>query len=108
MRSQYHVTQTVAALQAGKHVFVEKPMAITLSGADEIAAAAKATNRVVFVGFMRRYSEAFLRVKEIVHAAPKNIQYGECKLPHCRRVDGSARARHHRTCRSELKTRISR
>lgn len=94
--SQYHVSQAVAALKAGKHVFIEKPMAVTLSGADKIAAAAEAANRVAFVGFMRRYAEAFLRVKEIVHAAPKSIQYGESQLHSCRRADGSARARHHR------------
>lgn len=65
------------ALEAGKHVFVEKPMALTQSGADEVIAAAKAAQRVVFVGFMRRYAEAFLRVKDIVHAAPNGgIAYG--------------------------------
>lgn len=76
--SEYHVSQTVAALHAGKHVFVEKPMALTLSGADEVAVAAKAAGRIVFVGFMRRYAEAFLRVKELVHEAPRGgIAYGK-------------------------------
>ena len=41
-------------------------MAITLGGADEIEAARKESGNLVFVGYMRRYAEAFLRVKEMV------------------------------------------
>lgn len=72
----------MAALQAGKHVFVEKPMALTEAGADEIAAAAKKAGRIVFVGFMRRYAEAFLRVKGMIKSVKKgDISYGELCSP---------------------------
>jgi predicted dehydrogenase len=67
--NEYHVEQAIAALQAGKHVFVEKPLALSLAGADAVAAAAREAGKVCFVGFMRRYAEAFLRVKEMVRAA---------------------------------------
>lgn len=75
--SEYHVEQTVKSLRAGKDVFVEKPMALSIEGADEIERVRKETGKMVFVGFMRRYAEAFLRVKDIVQNTPKGeINYG--------------------------------
>ncbi|KAL1412609.1 hypothetical protein Q8F55_000356 [Vanrija albida] len=74
--NEYHVEHTTAALRAGKHVFVEKPMALSLEGADAIEAARVQSGRVVFVGYMRRYAEAYLRVKDLVAAAGReNINY---------------------------------
>ncbi|BEI83709.1 hypothetical protein CcaverHIS002_0403130 [Cutaneotrichosporon cavernicola] len=67
--NEYHVEQSIAALRAGKHVFVEKPLALTVAGADAVAAAARESGKVCFVGFMRRYAEAFLRVKDMVAGA---------------------------------------
>ncbi|GFZ46472.1 hypothetical protein JCM24511_04719 [Saitozyma sp. JCM 24511] len=73
---EYHVPHAVQSLKAGKHVFIEKPMAITLGGADEIEAARQESGKLVFVGYMRRYAEAFLRVKEMVKDLPKgSINY---------------------------------
>ncbi|CAK9787084.1 NAD(P)-binding protein [Cutaneotrichosporon oleaginosum] len=69
--NEYHVEQAIAALRAGKHVFVEKPLALTASGAEQVAAVAKDSGKVCFVGFMRRYAKAFLRVKEMVHSAER-------------------------------------
>jgi predicted dehydrogenase len=43
------------ALQAGKDVFMEKPMAISVSQADSILAAAKESGRRLMVGYMKRY-----------------------------------------------------
>jgi predicted dehydrogenase len=43
------------ALQAGKHVMMEKPMAHTAAQAAELVAAAEAANLVLAVGFMKRY-----------------------------------------------------
>lgn len=42
-----HVEVTLAALRAGKHVYTEKPVALSTTGADEVAAAADASGRVV-------------------------------------------------------------
>ncbi|KAK8864559.1 hypothetical protein IAR55_001809 [Kwoniella newhampshirensis] len=72
--NEYHCDHAILALQAGKHVFVEKPMAICFSEAERLEAAAKAAGKVVFIGYMRRYASAFLRVKELV-AAQKSISY---------------------------------
>jgi predicted dehydrogenase len=65
----YHVEQTLAALEEGKHVLVEKPMAMTLEDADKMIEAQKQTGLIVQVGYMRRYATAFIeavsRVKNL-------------------------------------------
>ena len=48
----------LAALDAGLHVFVEKPMCITLADADAIIAARDRAGKVVQVGTMKRYDPA--------------------------------------------------
>jgi myo-inositol 2-dehydrogenase / D-chiro-inositol 1-dehydrogenase len=54
-----HTDLVVAAAAAGKHVFVEKPMAVTLADADRAIAAAAAAGVVLQVGFNRRFVPAF-------------------------------------------------
>ena len=56
----YHADVTLAALAAGKHVLVEKPMCLTLREADQVAEAQARTGLAVQVGYMRRYAPAFL------------------------------------------------
>jgi len=53
-----HAEVVLAALDAGLHVFVEKPMCITLADADAIIAARDRTAKVVQVGTMKRYDPA--------------------------------------------------
>ena len=62
----FHSEVTLAALAAGKHVLVEKPMCITRREAEEIIAAQKISNAVVQVGYMRRYAPAFLEACRVV------------------------------------------
>lgn len=50
----WHALQTIAALQAGAHVFVEKPTGHTINESRAIVAAARATDRVVQAGLHRR------------------------------------------------------
>src|SRR5207302_343397 len=45
-----HEAMTIAALKAGKHVLVEKPIAIETAAADRMVAAAKAANKLLMVG----------------------------------------------------------
>lgn len=45
-----HVSATLAALQAGKHVFVEKPMALTAADCDKMVKAAEKAGKQIFVG----------------------------------------------------------
>ena len=51
-----HADQVVRALAAGKHVFCQKPIALTLADADRVVAAATGTDRVVQFGFMLRFT----------------------------------------------------
>ncbi len=52
---QLHAEQARAALAAGKHVLVEKPLATTLADADEVIRAAAQRDRVLAVNFVMRY-----------------------------------------------------
>lgn len=63
----FHASEAVLALKANKHVFIEKPIALTLQDTDRIIAADKAAGgSKVFVGYMRRYAAAFVdAVKEV-------------------------------------------
>jgi len=56
--AEAHHALAAAALRAGKHVLVEKPIAATLAEADDLAALAAANRRVVQVGHLERFSAA--------------------------------------------------
>ncbi len=53
-----HATLTARALRAGKHVFCEKPLALSLDELEEVQAALTSTDAALFVGFNRRWSDA--------------------------------------------------
>lgn len=59
-----HSAPALAALQAGMHVLVEKPMCFTLREADEMIAAAEASRRTLMVGYMKRYDPGYRYAKE--------------------------------------------
>ncbi|WP_198374418.1 Gfo/Idh/MocA family protein [Neoroseomonas rubea] len=62
--TRFHFGLGSAALAAGRHVFVEKPIAATLDEADALIAAAAAGRRVLQVGHIERFSAAFRAVTE--------------------------------------------
>ena len=66
-RHDQHGTQVRAALAAGKHVFVEKPLGITLEEIDAIEALLATSERppLLMVGFNRRFSPAAEQAKEV-------------------------------------------
>jgi len=61
-----HFTLASNALSAGKHVFVEKPLATKVSEVDELAKQAHASRRVVMAGHTFVYNSAVRYVKELV------------------------------------------
>ncbi|KAH7320475.1 NAD-P-binding protein [Rhizoctonia solani] len=75
---EYHTPLTVQAADAGKHVLIEKPMALTNEDADAIIAAQKRNNVVIFIGYMRRYAPAFLEAVKIVRNM-KTIDYARVR-----------------------------
>ncbi|HEV2528835.1 MAG TPA: Gfo/Idh/MocA family oxidoreductase [Thermomicrobiales bacterium] len=61
---EYHADQAVAALEAGKHVLIEKPVALTIPDVERIIAARDASGRHAIVGYMRRFADAFTLMKD--------------------------------------------
>src|SRR3954447_13331671 len=53
--NRFHAEHAIAALQAGKHVLVEKPMATTVADAQRMADAARASGKQLVVGFQQRF-----------------------------------------------------
>lgn len=62
-----HATLACAALAKGKHIFIEKPMALTLQDAQQIAQAAQAENRQVMIGHLIRYHPVFQQLNTLAH-----------------------------------------
>jgi predicted dehydrogenase/threonine dehydrogenase-like Zn-dependent dehydrogenase len=63
-RNQYHAPEALAALRAGKHVFAEKPMALTESECRELFQAVAESGRHLTVGFNRRFAPYYLAMKQ--------------------------------------------
>ena len=78
-RHDAHAQQVIDALNSGKNVFVEKPLALTLDELDEIDKSynkANSSNTVrLMVGFNRRYAPHVVKMKELLgsHRSPKSI-----------------------------------
>ena len=64
--TEVHLAPALAALDAGAHVLVEKPIAATAAEAARIAAKAKAVGRQVLIGHHRRYYPVLQRTREIL------------------------------------------
>jgi predicted dehydrogenase len=63
-----HAAPVCKALELGKPVLVEKPLALSLNDAEAILKTVKQTSRLLRIGYSRRFKECFLRAKEqMVH-----------------------------------------
>jgi predicted dehydrogenase/threonine dehydrogenase-like Zn-dependent dehydrogenase len=63
-RNPQHAPQALSALRAGKHVFIEKPMALTEAECLDLFRAVQETGMQLTVGFNRRYAPSYLVLKE--------------------------------------------
>ncbi len=61
-----HAPVALAALENGKHVFVEKPMAFNLRQADEVVRAVKTSGLKLMVGYMKQYDPAYNVMKSMI------------------------------------------
>ena len=68
MANEEHAEWAIKAINAGKHILIEKPMATKLSDIDAIEAAAKASKVKVMEGFMVRFHPQHKRLQEIVES----------------------------------------
>ncbi|KAK8157518.1 hypothetical protein BKA80DRAFT_291141 [Phyllosticta citrichinensis] len=77
---EYHEQYVVAALNAGKKVFIEKPIALSVQSAQRIADANRAAGGSrVFVGYMRRYAPSFWRAFKREIAGIDQILYARVR-----------------------------
>ena len=70
-----HALWAIAAIEAGKHVLVEKPLSRTVAEAVEIEKAAASSDRVVQVGFVRRHSPNCQVLKSFIDAGELGEMY---------------------------------
>jgi 2-hydroxy-4-carboxymuconate semialdehyde hemiacetal dehydrogenase len=88
--TQMHADQTVASLQAGKHVQVEIPLADSLAGAEVAAAAQKTAGKVAMVGHTRRFNPSHQWVRNKIKAGEFNIQQMDVQTYFFRRTNTNA------------------
>lgn len=75
-----HEEHAIAALEAGKDVYLEKPMAITIEGCDKILEAAFRTGRKLSVGHNMRHLDTVRKMKELIAAgAIGEVRSGWCR-----------------------------
>ncbi len=74
----FHHAHAILALQHHKHVFVEKPLALSYRDLDALQAAEDKSKGVLFVGYMRRYAPAFLQAIAEIGDRSK-IQYARVR-----------------------------
>ena len=74
-----HAQQTIQAIKAGKHVFVEKPLALTLDEIEqiEIALASQAEQPLLMVGYNRRFAPHVQKAKQLLEnkKLPKTFNF---------------------------------
>lgn len=73
---EFHAEQTIAALNAGKHVLVEKPMATSVAECAAMARCATANDRVLIVGPSHGFDEQIIRAAQLVASG----EYGPVRL----------------------------
>jgi predicted dehydrogenase/threonine dehydrogenase-like Zn-dependent dehydrogenase len=71
-RNQHHAAQAEAALRAGKHVFVEKPMALTEDECWRLSRAVRETGLALTVGFNRRFAPFYRELKRAIERRTEN------------------------------------
>ena len=79
---QFHADAAVRAVEAGKDVLVEKPIALTVADGERAVAAAAKSGRIFMVGHVLRFHPAFAKLKELIDAG----ELGEAKYIHSHRL----------------------
>ena len=64
--TKMHIPMAIEALEAGCHVFIEKPLSNSSEGIDSLKEAMEKANRQVMIGFCMRYHSVLLKAKELL------------------------------------------
>jgi len=70
-------------LRAGKHVFMEKPMAVSIQQAERILAAANEGNARLMVGYMKRYDTGNRRIRDLIRQWKQDRGKGQLLYIRC-------------------------
>ena len=77
----FHAEMAIAALQAGKHVWCEKPMAVTLADAEQMAAAAREAGRVTALGYNYIQNPVVRHIRRLLEAgAIGTVNHVRCEM----------------------------
>ena len=75
---EHHAAHAIAAMRAGKHVLVEKPMAISLAEAQSMVTVATATGRQLVVGPSHSFDAPIARMRSLIASGA----YGDVRMIH--------------------------
>ena len=89
--TQMHCSQSVQAMEAGKHTFAEIPMADSLADAEKMVAAQERTGVVGMVGHVRRFNPSHQYIKNRIDAGEFNIQQMDAQTYFFRRSNLNAK-----------------
>jgi len=78
-----HKDLGLKALSAGKHLFVEKPLALTVDDAESLTKAASQHNKILMVGHLLQYHPGFIGMRELVAGG----ELGKLRHIHARRYN---------------------
>lgn len=80
--AEHHADLALRSLAAGKHVYVEKPIALSIEDAESMIAASEKAGRILMVGHLLQYHPVFLKLKEMV----ANGELGRLRYVYSRRL----------------------
>src|SRR5689334_15131375 len=68
-----HEAYAIMAFESGCHVFIEKPLADTVAGAERVVAAAKKANKKLVIGYILRHHPSWEKFVELSHTLGKPL-----------------------------------
>jgi predicted dehydrogenase len=85
MSEALHPAVAVDLLNAGKHVFIEKPLAPSVAVGEKMVEASRASGRLLMVGYMKRYDAGVQHARQIIAQCLSSCELGELTMirVHC-------------------------
>ena len=89
--TQLHAEQGIKAMEAGKHVLIEIPMADSLADSEKLVATQEATGVTAMAGHVRRFNPSHQYVHNMITAGELNIQQMDVQTYFFRRTNMNAK-----------------